>query len=195
MKTRNEGLLAASKVQYVTKGADISKLGYKYSGKLDVLGRILSRDFLTEKVRVEGGAYGAWASFERTGFAYLGSYRDPHLNKTLQTYSKVVDYLKSFDADTRSMTRFIIGVIGSRDKPTSPASLGRRAISYFMSHVSYDDLQKERTEILSTTKGDIQKMAPMMEKLLKNADICVYGNEKKLKENKKLFKALVNVVN
>ena len=193
--SKNEGLVAASKVQYVVEGADLSKLGYKYSGKMDVLGRILSRDFLTEKIRVQGGAYGAWASFGRTGYAYLGSYRDPHLNKTLQTYSKIVDYLKGFDADARSMTRYIIGVIGSRDKPTSPAAMGRRAITYFLRRISSDDLQKERTEILSTSKTDIQHMAPMLDALLKNSSICVYGNEKKLKENKKLFKSLVNVIN
>ncbi len=191
---RNEGLLAASKVQYVTQGANYRDLGFAYSGQLDVLNQILSRDFLTEKIRVQGGAYGAWASFGRSGFAYFGSYRDPHLKETLGVFTDSVGYLKDFGADDREMTRYIIGVIARRDQPLSPSALGRKAISNVLRNVSADELQKARDEILATRQQDLRALAPLVEAVLKKNTICVYGNENKIEENKDLFQALVKVL-
>ena len=81
---KNEGLLSASKVQYVLQGYDMNKLGYEWNGKMRVLRQILSREFITNQVRVIGGAYGGYAIFLPTGHAYFGSYRDPNLGKTFE---------------------------------------------------------------------------------------------------------------
>ena len=129
---KNEGLLAASKVNYVIKGANFSKLGHQYSGKLKVLERILSSDFLHNQIREQGGAYGAWASFSRTGTGYLASYRDPNLDRTLDVYNQSVSFLKAFSPTERQMTRFIIGVIGAEDRPMTPSVKGRLALAQYM---------------------------------------------------------------
>ncbi|HUU01414.1 MAG TPA: insulinase family protein [Myxococcota bacterium] len=189
----NEGLLAASKVQYVQKGADFHKLGYEFSGKLVVLRQILSRDYLTQAIRVLGGAYGAWAVFGRDGLGYLASYRDPNLTKTVKAFDGAVDFLKNFKASDREMTRFIIGTIAGIDQPKTPAGMGRAAVSCYLRHIKEADRQKERDEVLATRQKDIQGFAKMVEDILKNAAICVYGNEKVLRDNKGLFGALVKV--
>ncbi|MBW2699272.1 MAG: insulinase family protein [Deltaproteobacteria bacterium] len=191
---KNEGLLSASKVQYVVKGANFRDLGHAYSGQLMVLSQILSRDYLTQKIRVEAGAYGAWSAFGRSGLSYLASYRDPHLAKTLKTYDNTIDYLKKFDASETEMTRYIIGTISRRDRPKTASQKGRAAVSLYLHKISQADLQKTRDEILVTRKEDIRSFSKMMEDFLKNSVICVYGNEKKLKEHKKLFDELVKVI-
>jgi len=192
-KRANEGLLAASKVQYVQKGADFSKLGYVYSGKFSVLRQILSRDYLTQAIRVLGGAYGAWAVFGRDGLGYLASYRDPNLTKTIEAFNGSVNFLKTFKASDREMTRFIIGTIARLDHPKTPAGKGRAAVAYFLRHIKEADRQKERDEVLATRQKDIQNFAKLVEDILKNAAICVYGNEKVLQDNKSLFGSLVKV--
>ena len=63
LENKNEGLLAASKVQYVIKGYDFKKLGYEWNGKMRVLSQILSSDYLQNQIRVIGGAYGGFSSF------------------------------------------------------------------------------------------------------------------------------------
>lgn len=194
LSKKNEGLLAASKVQYVAQGADYRKLGFAHTGQLEVLNRILSRDFLTEKIRIQGGAYGAFSGFSRDGTAYFSSYRDPNLAKTLAVYDEVPAFVKGFEADERAMTRYIIGVIAARDKPMSPAQRGRVAISRKLANLDHATLQTERDQILSTKPADIQALAPLV-KAVVDADIyCVYGNEKKIEENKKLFTGLVKVL-
>ncbi len=63
LKKKNEGLLAASKVQYVIEGYDFKKLGYAWNGKMRVLQQILTSDWLQTRIRVVGGAYGGFCSF------------------------------------------------------------------------------------------------------------------------------------
>lgn len=45
---------------------------------------ILRYEYLWKKVRVLGGAYGAFTQFLRDGTAILCSYRDPNLAQTIR---------------------------------------------------------------------------------------------------------------
>lgn len=192
-KEKNEGLLSSSRVQYVTAGYDYRKLGYAYSGKFKVLEQILTRDYLHRKIRVSGGAYGRDASFSRDGFAYFSSYRDPQLEKTLRAYQGAADYLESFNAGHREMTRYILGTISRLDPVLTPKQEGNLAVSNYLRGITHADIQKERTEVLRTTRHDIRKMAGMVKDMMTQNTICVFGNEKMLKENKRFFQKLVKV--
>jgi Zn-dependent M16 (insulinase) family peptidase len=191
---KNEGLLAASKVQYVNQGANFLDQGFDYTGQLRVLSQILSRVYLTQKIRVQGGAYGAWAMFNRTGFSLFGSYRDPNLQKTLDVFAGLPAYLKGFEASDREMDRFVIGTIARLDKPLTPSSLGQVALSDYLLGLSYSDRQKERDAVLATRQADIVKLSALVKAVLDKSLLCVYGNEKILKDNKKLFEQLVEVI-
>ena len=81
---RFEGLTIPAQVNYVGKGADLYRLGYKPSGAASVISKYLRTTWLWEKVRVQGGAYGGFCLFDHRsgGFTYL-SYRDPNLLATL----------------------------------------------------------------------------------------------------------------
>ena len=190
----NEGLTAASKVQYVIRGGDIGAQGFPYTGRMDVLDQVLGRDYLTQQIRVQGGAYGAWAAFGRSGIAYFGSYRDPKLTETLDVYAGAVDYVAGFEASGDEMTRYLIGVIADRDQPTTPSVLGRRAMAYHLQGITLDTRQAERDEILATTVEDIRAMAPAVQAMLDQDVLCVYGNEELLAEHADLFGALIPVL-
>jgi len=131
---------------------------------------------------------------DRDGFVAFTSYMDPHLKKTLDVYAGQVDFLKNFKADDRKMTRFIIGTIAKLDKPRTPRAKGSEAIAHHLQNITNEDRQRERTEILKTTPEDIQLMAKMVEDILKKSLVCVYGNEKKLKDNQQLFQELIKVI-
>src|SRR5262249_20014078 len=53
-----EGLTIPTQVNYVAKGADLHRLGFKPSGSAHVVRGYLSTSWLWDKVRVQGGAYG-----------------------------------------------------------------------------------------------------------------------------------------
>jgi len=190
---KNEGLLTASKVQYVLKGYDFKKLGYTWDGKMRVLNQILSRDWLTNQIRIIGGAYGGFCSFSSTGFVYFGSYRDPNLGETLDNYSATPEYLRTFEADEKTMTRYIIGTVSRMDRPSTPSQKGNLAVRRYFEKTSKDDIQKERNAVLSTTIKDIKNFEKLVSDILAQDAFCVYGNEDKIQANKELFKELVKL--
>ncbi|KGN01527.1 peptidase M16 [Clostridium novyi A str. 4570] len=190
---KNEGLLTQGNVQYVMKGYNYKDLGYSYKGSMQVLKVIESLDYLWNNIRVIGGAYGAFASFGRSGNMFFGSYRDPNIKESLNVYDKAYEYLRNFDADSREMTKYIIGTISSLDTPLTPSLKSERAISYYLSNITKEDIQKERDEVLSCTKEDIREFANMIKDCMDQNYICVLGNSIKIKENKELFNELVDV--
>lgn len=191
--SKNEGLMTQSNVQYVAKGYNFIELGHSYSGSLQVLKTIIGLDYLWNRVRVQGGAYGAFISCSRTGNVFFTSYRDPNLKKTLDIYDEVGEYIGNFDGNEREMTKYIIGTISKYDFPLSPSMKGEKAVSQYISRISHEDIQKERDEILSTKKEDIMKYKEMMEKLSQNHYICVMGNKDVIRENKDIFEQLIDV--
>jgi len=184
----NEGFLTAAKIQYVSQGYNIRELGYEYSGSLLVLKSILSMDYLWNKVRVQGGAYGAFMSIGRTGELYFGSYRDPKLKKTLDAFKGAVDYIKNMELSQRELEKYIIGTISSKDVPLSPAVKGEVADTLYFGGLTQADMQKERDQILGTTVDELKSFAGAVAGVLEKNIFCVLGSEEAIKENKTLFK-------
>lgn len=193
LAVKNEGLMTSSKVQYVAKAANAVALGYKYHGGLKVLETIFRYDYLWNKIRVQGGAYGAFAQFERTGNVVFASYRDPNLAGTLDVYDRAGEYLHNFSVDEREMTKYIIGTISGLDTPLTPASKGERAAEYYLKGVTQADIQRERDEILATRQADIKGFAQLVTAAMEQNYICVLGNEAQIKANKDRFGELINV--
>lgn len=190
---KNEGLKTASKVQYVVKGYDFKKLGYEYDGKMRVLNQVLSTDWLQNQVRVIGGAYGGFAGISPSGNVYFASYRDPNLAETIENYNNTPGYLDEFEADEKTMTRYIIGTISRIDGPMTASQKGSRAFQYHFENTSPEWLKAEREAILSTTADDLKGMKKMVEDILAQDAICVYGNEAKVQENADLFGDVVSL--
>jgi Zn-dependent M16 (insulinase) family peptidase len=190
----NEGLMTSGKVQYVVKGANFHKLGYPYHGSLKVLETILRYDYLWTRVRVQGGAYGGFARFERNGNMVLGSYRDPNLKETLAVYDETASYLRNFTVDQREMTKYVIGTMSQLDTPLTAQQKGERATNNYIRNISYDMVQKERDEVLATRQEDICKLADLIDDAMKKNYLCVLGNEQKIKENINSFQSVTNIL-
>jgi Zn-dependent M16 (insulinase) family peptidase len=190
---KNEGLCTPAKVQFVAKGYNFRRLGYSYSGTLDVLRTIASLDFLWNRVRVQGGAYGSFARFAHNGNLFFCSYRDPCLKETLGVYDEAYRYISAFDPDEREMRKYIIGTIGALDSPLTPSMKGEAAAARYITGIAQDDIQRERDEVLATDKRKIRRTAKMVREAMNAGYICVTGNEQKLRENGDLFSGLVSV--
>jgi len=193
LENRQEGILAASKVQYVIEGYDFKKLGYSWDAKMRVLSQILSTDWLQTRIRVIGGAYGGWSTFSLNGTVTFNSYRDPNLKETIINYDSTPEYLTSFKADNKSMTRYIIGTIAGMDSPLTASEKGDLATTYFFNKRKPEALQADREAVLSTTQENIRDFAPLVKDMLNKKAICVYGNEEKLTKEKELFKTLIKI--
>ena len=184
---RNEGFKTSSKVQYVARVGNFIDGGAKYSGALQILKVILGYDYLWQNIRVKGGAYGCMSNFNRIGEAYLISYRDPNLKRTMEVYEGVVDYLKNFNVSDRDMNKFIIGTMSNLDRPMNPAAKGARSMNLYMNHVSEEMIRTERGQILDARQEDIRNLAGVLQAMLDQHLICVIGSEDKIEEQKDMF--------
>ena len=184
---RNEGFKTSSKVQYVARTGNFIDGGAAYSGALHILKVILSYDYLWQNIRVKGGAYGCMCNFNRIGEGYLISYRDPNLEKTIDVYEKVTEYLRNFEADDRDMNKYIIGTISNIDRPMNPSAKGTRSMNLYMNHVTEEMIKKEREEILNAGQEEIRALADVVAAMLAADQLCVIGSEEKIEEQKALF--------
>ena len=184
---RNEGFKTSSKVQYVARTGNFIDGGAAYSGALHILKVILSYDYLWQNIRVKGGAYGCMCNFNRIGEGYLISYRDPNLEKTIDVYEKVTEYLRNFEADDRDMNKYIIGTISNIDRPMNPSAKGTRSMNLYMNHVTEEMIRKEREEILNAGQEEIRALADVVAATLAADQLCVIGSEEKIEEQKALF--------
>ena len=189
----NEGLLTPSNVQYVAKGYNINTGSHPYSGDLLVLKTIMRSDYLWNRVRAMGGAYGAFIILKRSGSIVFESYRDPNLTETLKVYDEAENYVRKFKGDEREMTKCILGTIQSLDLPLTPSMKGEKSTEHYICNITYDDLQKERAEVLNTKSENIRKYADLIADIMKKNYFCVLGNESKIRENREIFGKLVNV--
>ena len=194
LKKKNEGFMEPSQVQYVARTGNYRKKGLPYDGSLRALKVMMGYEYLWMNVRVRGGAYGCMCNFSTTGESYFVSYRDPNLGKTVETYQGAADFIRGFEADERTMTKYVIGAIGELDTPMTPATKGSFSKEAWLSGVTQEDLQRERDELLATTPEKIRSLAKYVDAFMEDECFVVAGNSGKIKENEKMFGCVENLL-
>lgn len=194
VEKKNEGLTTSAQVQYVCRAGNYKKNGLEYTGALKLLKTILGYEYLWNEVRVKGGAYGCMSNYGRSGESYFVSYRDPNLEHTVDVFEHAAEFVRDFKADEELMTKYIIGTISDLDIPLTPRARGSRSMQAYLSDILYEELQQERDEILSAKEADVRRLADYIEAFMEDEDICVVGNEEKIKEQKNLFKNVLPLI-
>ena len=187
LEKKNEGYLTSAQVQYVCRAGNFIRKGLPYTGALKVLKVMMGYDYLWNRVRVKGGAYGCMCSFGKSGDSYFVSYRDPNLEKTVDVYEKAAEYVEGFEADERTMTQFVIGAISELDVPMTPAAKGLYSLTGYMTKLPFASVQREREELLAATPEDIRGLAGHIRAFMGDDCLCVVGSEEKLKEREGMF--------
>ncbi len=179
----SEGLIIPSQVNYVGKGADLYKLGYRPHGSIAVINQYLSTAWLWDRIRVRGGAYGAFCVFNRRSGVYTFlSYADPNLKKTLEIYDQTGNFLRNLDLNRDELTKSIIGTIGNIDSYQLPDAKGYTSMLRYLFHESEEGLQQWREEVLSTTAEHFKQFGDVLEQLGKQGLVAVLGPQTALEE-------------
>lgn len=173
-----EGLAIPAQVNYVGKGANLYDQGYLPHGSVEVITNYLRTTWLWERVRVQGGAYGAFCVFNhRSGvFTYL-SYRDPNLLATLDNYDGSADFLRDLDLDPAELTKSIIGAIGDMDAYQLPDAKGYTSMARYLAGDNDEQRQRWREQILSTTQADFHAFGEVLARLNDKGLVVVLGSQ------------------
>ena len=189
----NDGIVTAGKVQYVAQGGNFVDHGFKHVGPMSVLETILRYEYLWIRIRVQGGAYGAFANFYDDGNMIFCSYRDPNLVETLNVYKELPQYLREFTLTDREMRKYIIGTMSSLDLPMTPALRGPRAMGMYFSGAKLEDKVEFRKQVIACKPEDIVALADVVEPVLKDNHICTMGNEQKIKDAGNVFDNIISL--
>ncbi len=173
----NEGLTIPAQVNYVGKGANLYDLGYRRHGSMSVITKYLGTTWLWERVRVQGGAYGGFSSFDRFSgvWTYL-SYRDPNLLDTLANYDGTADFLRNLALSDDELVKSIIGAIGGLDAYQLPDAKGYTSLVRHLAGETDEQRQQYREELLSTTTADFKALGEVLAQVNDNGVVVVLGS-------------------
>jgi len=173
-----EGMIIPAQVNYVGKGANLYGLGYRFHGSALVIAGYLRNTWLWEKVRVQGGAYGASCGFDRqSGALSFVSYRDPNLISTLESYDKCSEFLRKAPLSDNELTKAIIGTIGNVDSYLLPDAKGYISMMRYLTADTDESRQQMREEILGTTISDFRAFADVLEEIKDKGIVKILGSQ------------------
>ena len=173
---RNEAFIVPSDVCYAAQGFDRRALDAPYSGAWQVAARALSYDYLWNEVRVKGGAYGAGFQAARTGNLRFYSYRDPHLDETLDRFAGAADWMASFDPRDEEMEGYVVATVAGFDSPLKARMLARRQDGDWFGGRTPESRAETRDEMLGATPEQLRSIAAPIARAVAQNAVCAFGS-------------------
>jgi len=179
-----EGLAAPMEVAYCSQIIPAPHTSHPDSQLLKLGSRIISLDYLLNEVRFKGNAYGAWCSYNGLEQEVeFGSYRDPHVARTLDVFARVIDYVRKADWTQTDVDRAIIGTAKNYEKPIRPRHATENALHRFLTGQTPSLREQHFEQILSATVNTVkQKTIEFLETHLEKSAICVVSSREKLEQ-------------
>ena len=179
----SEGLTLPANVNYVAKGANIYDLSNPAHGSSSVITRYLARTWLHDRIRAQGGAYGAYCVLDpHSGTLGYVSYRDPNLTRTLEHYDGSGAFLRSIELTEDDLVKSIIGTIGDIDAYQLPDAKGYSALRRHLIGYTDEMRQKHRDEVLATTTSDFRSFADVLDGLDERALVVALGSREAIED-------------
>ena len=172
----DEGLVIPAQVNYVGQAGNLYDVGYELHGSAGVVTRFLRNTWLWDRVRVQGGAYGAFCSFDHfTGVFTYVSYRDPNILETLTAYEASGQFLRDLDLSDEELTKAIIGTIGDLDGYLLPDAKGHVSMVRELTGVTDEFRQEMRDAVLATTAKDFRDFAAALDAMKGRTQVVTLG--------------------
>jgi Zn-dependent M16 (insulinase) family peptidase len=156
---RGELWLTNTQVNFCARAYPTVTVQHPDAAALTVLGGVLRNGFLHRAIREQGGAYGGGAS-QDSGIAAFRfySYRDPRLEGTLADFDAAISWMLQEQHEYRVLEEAILGVIGSLDKPGSPAGEAKQHYHNRLFGRTHDQREAFRQRILSVSLDDLRRV-------------------------------------
>jgi len=178
-----EGLCLPAQVNYVAAGGNARVLGQEPGAAASVVAKFLRAGYLWERVRVQGGAYGASCAYSRlSGNLVFASYRDPNVTRTLDAYASVGPYLTSLRIDPSELEKSVVGSIGDMDHYMLPDAKGFTALARELTGEDAEYRQASRDAVFATSQKDFAAFGEAVNAVLANGPMVVAGGREGLEK-------------
>ncbi len=158
-----------------------------------VLAHLMAADYLWQKIRMEGGAYGGFAVCRpREGIFSFISYRDPHLERSLTVFHQALEEYARKEQSMHDIDLALFSIIGNDLQSLSPQRQGDMNFNRYLHDISDDMRQIARDNLLKISPADVQKAAERLQAKIAEGSIAVMANEQKISEAVKDYPDLDN---
>lgn len=155
-----EAWFTATQVNFCAKAYPTVPSDHPDAAALTVLGGFLRNGYLHRVIREQGGAYGGGAGQDNNIAAFrFYSYRDPRLAETLDDFDASLVWLQTHEHQPQALQEAILGVIGSMDKPGSPAGEAKQTFQAELFGRNREKRERFRARILQVTLDDLRRVA------------------------------------
>jgi presequence protease len=178
-----EYLLTSAGVAYVAAAIQGIPFGDPLAPAQDLLAHMLRTGLLWEKIRMRGGAYGAFAqSRTAEGIFNLASYRDPCSARTLVAYESALRELSQSPLPDSVLDQGKVSVLGRELRPLTPREAG--FVNFRRRLIGVDDelRQTVRDELRAVDPAAVQQAATVLHDRFADARVAVLGGEEGLRE-------------
>ena len=185
-----EGFATTADVNYVSYG---NKLSEEFTGKYIVLNNLVSNEFLYREIRAKGGAYGAGMTTNQVGSFATYSYRDPNLEKTLQTYNGIPNFLEETQITDEDLLPLIIGAVGKLDPPKTERAKAAFDLSFYIGHREYEEIDDLIKNALESDIETLKSKATILKEAIETASLAVLGNSQLINDKKDIFDRIIEL--
>jgi len=177
-----EGWSTSTAVSFVARTFTTVRLGHEDAPALSVISKLLRSLYLHREIREKGGAYGAFAMYNREdGLFCLGSYRDPHIVPTLKVYDDAPVFIKTADLSADDIKEAILQVCSEIDAPDPRGPAARKAFFRKIISLSDETRQRFKQKLLEINRDQVIQTAEKYFSDVENHAIAVISSDDKLK--------------
>ncbi len=178
-----EGLAAQMDVAYCAKLITAPHYTQPEAVPLEVGAHIVNLDWILPEIRFKGNAYGAWFRYDALGgSASFGSYRDPHIVRTLDVFARTPAWVGAAQWSREEIGRAIIAVAKRGFTPPRPRPATQMALQRHLAGIT-PEMREARHEQLKGVTAAAVKAA--LAKLLGNGPegpVCVVASRDLLEQ-------------
>ena len=184
-QVRNEAFTVPSDVVYASVGFDRRLVeDTPFHGAWLLAGRILTYDYLWNEVRVKGGAYGTGFSSTRLGNTRFYSYRDPHLDQTIDRFQQAASWLAHLELDERELEGYVVSTVAGLDAPMKPRDMARRQTGWHLAGIDPRVLPITRQQVIDASLDQVRGLADTVAACTLDRPRCVVGNSAIIEDSK-----------
>ena len=183
----NEAFIVEQELQAVAAGINFKKHKVNYTGDMEVVMNILESGYLWDRIRLQGGAYGTEILLSQEGYLVVSTYCDPNINRTLDVFDSIGDYLQNMDMKPEQYERYVVSTLGAFWAPISMDKRSERLA--YMVGTNTDTKKRDiiYQQILSSNSSVFKVVSNMFKIFSEHRVYSVIGNEDAILKDNNIF--------
>jgi hypothetical protein len=177
-----EGLAGPVQVAYCAAVCPAPHYSADDETLLSVGAHIVSLDYFMSELRFQGNAYGAWFRYSGKGRSLtMGSYRDPHVARTLGVFENTADWVAKADWSDEDIRRAIIATAKNEERPIRPAQATTDALYRHLDGLTPQRREQRFARLKAATAPAVRRaLLEMLHAGRARTAVCVVTNRQKL---------------